>query len=96
MPRVYCPSETARVPSPQATSQLPTGAAALNHRSKNLAQDGSPQRVELHATALWHFDAAEWAPSTASLADIAVTHLQQEASIFLWSHFRQLLSRVES
>jgi hypothetical protein len=29
-------------------------------------------------------------------ADIAVTHLQQEASIFLWSHFRQLLGRVES
>jgi hypothetical protein len=28
--------------------------------------------------------------------DIAVTHLQQEASIFLWSHFRQLLGRVES
>jgi hypothetical protein len=29
-------------------------------------------------------------------ADIAVAHLQQEASIFLWSHFRQLLGRVES
>ena len=29
-------------------------------------------------------------------ADIAVTHLQLEASIFLWSHFRQLLGRVES
>ena len=29
-------------------------------------------------------------------ADIAVTHLQQEASIFLWSHFCQLLGRVES
>ena len=28
--------------------------------------------------------------------EIAVTHLQQEASIFLWSHFRQLLGRVES
>jgi hypothetical protein len=28
------------------------------------------------------------------LADIAVAHLQQEASIFLWSHFRQLLGRV--
>src|SRR5262249_7767388 len=32
--------------------------------------DGSPQRGLLHATTLWHFDAAEWAPSTASLADI--------------------------
>ena len=29
-------------------------------------------------------------------AHIAVAHLQQEASIFLWSHFRQLLGRVES
>jgi hypothetical protein len=33
--------------------------------------DGSPQRGLLHATTLWHFDAAEWAPSTASKADIA-------------------------
>src|SRR5215472_9803223 len=33
--------------------------------------DGSPQRGLLHATTLWHFDAAEWAPSTASLADIS-------------------------
>src|SRR6516165_2526256 len=32
--------------------------------------DGPPQRGSLHATTLWHFDAAEWAPSTASLADI--------------------------
>jgi hypothetical protein len=32
--------------------------------------DGSPQRGSLHATTLWHFDAAEWAPSTASKADI--------------------------
>src|SRR5262249_46759426 len=32
--------------------------------------DGSPQRGSLHATTLWHSDAAEWAPSTASIADI--------------------------
>src|SRR5262249_22963124 len=32
--------------------------------------DGSPQRGSLHATTLWHFDAAEWAPSTASITDI--------------------------
>jgi hypothetical protein len=32
--------------------------------------DGSPQRGLLHATTLWHFDAVEWAPSTASQADI--------------------------
>jgi hypothetical protein len=32
--------------------------------------DGSPQRGSLHATTLWHFDAAERAPSTASEADI--------------------------
>ena len=32
--------------------------------------DGSPQRGSLHATTLWHFDAAEWAPSTASLAPV--------------------------
>jgi hypothetical protein len=28
--------------------------------------DGSPQVVRFDATTLWHFDAAEWAPSTAS------------------------------
>src|SRR5262245_52090316 len=32
--------------------------------------DGSPQCGLLKATTLWHFDAAEWAPSTASKADI--------------------------
>jgi hypothetical protein len=32
--------------------------------------DGSPQVVHFDATTLWHFDAAEWAPSTASKADI--------------------------
>src|SRR5262249_44665359 len=32
--------------------------------------DGSPQRGSLHATTLWHSDAAEWAPSTASITDI--------------------------
>jgi hypothetical protein len=37
----------------------------------HLPMDGSPQRGSLHATTLWHFDAAEWAPSTASLADIS-------------------------
>jgi hypothetical protein len=28
--------------------------------------DGSPQVVRFDVTTLWHFDAAEWAPSTAS------------------------------
>jgi hypothetical protein len=28
--------------------------------------DGSPQVVRFDRTTLWHFDAAEWAPSTAS------------------------------
>jgi hypothetical protein len=28
--------------------------------------DGSPQVVRFDATTLWHLDAAEWAPSTAS------------------------------
>jgi hypothetical protein len=32
--------------------------------------DGSPQCGLLNATTLWHLDAAEWAPSTASFADI--------------------------
>jgi len=32
--------------------------------------DGSPQCGLLHATTLWHFDASERAPSTASKADI--------------------------
>jgi hypothetical protein len=35
--------------------------------------DGSPQRGSLHATTLWHFDAAERAPSTASKADMAAS-----------------------
>src|SRR6516164_4529099 len=30
--------------------------------------DGSPQVVRFDATTLWHFDAAEWAPSTASFS----------------------------
>jgi hypothetical protein len=30
--------------------------------------DGSPQVVGFDATTLWHLDAAEWAPSTASSA----------------------------
>jgi hypothetical protein len=34
--------------------------------------DGSPQRGSLHATTLWHSDAAEWAPSTASKADVTL------------------------
>ena len=29
--------------------------------------DGSPQVVRFDATTLWHLDAAEWAPSTASI-----------------------------
>jgi hypothetical protein len=32
--------------------------------------DGSPQVVRFDRTTLWHFDAAEWAPSTASKADM--------------------------
>src|SRR5262245_12240217 len=32
--------------------------------------DGSPQVVRFDATTLWHLDAAEWAPSTASIADL--------------------------
>jgi hypothetical protein len=28
--------------------------------------DGTPQVVRFDATTLWHLDAAEWAPSTAS------------------------------
>src|SRR5262249_31270673 len=31
--------------------------------------DGSPQVVRFDATTLWHLDAAEWAPSTASKAE---------------------------
>jgi hypothetical protein len=38
----------------------------------------------------------DWRVRFVPEADIAVAHLQQEASIFLWSHFRQLLGRVES
>jgi len=30
--------------------------------------DGSPQVARFDATTLWHLDAAEWAPSTASFA----------------------------
>ena len=30
--------------------------------------DGTPQVVRFDATTLWHLDAAEWAPSTASIA----------------------------
>src|SRR6266540_459918 len=32
--------------------------------------DGSPQVVRFDATTLWHLDAAEWAPSTASFTSI--------------------------
>jgi hypothetical protein len=34
--------------------------------------DGSPQVVRFDATTLWHLDAAEWAPSTASNSVVAV------------------------
>ena len=34
--------------------------------------DGSPQVVRFDAATLWHLDAAEWAPSTASFATIAL------------------------
>ena len=37
----------------------------------------------------------DWNVRFVPKVDIAVTHLQQEASIFLWSHFCQLLGRVE-
>src|SRR4029453_5746381 len=33
---------------------------------------GSPQVVRFDATTLWHLDAAEWAPSTASKADVTL------------------------
>jgi hypothetical protein len=32
--------------------------------------DGSPQVVRFDATTLWHLDAAEWAPSTASNSEV--------------------------
>jgi hypothetical protein len=37
--------------------------------------DGSPQVVRFDATTLWHVDAAEWAPSTASnsVSDVRCT-----------------------
>jgi hypothetical protein len=41
--------------------------------------DGSPQCGLLCTTTLWHFDAAERAPSTASKADIRV---QKGMSVF--------------
>jgi hypothetical protein len=30
--------------------------------------------VRFNATTLWHIDAAEWAPSTASLAEVTASH----------------------
>jgi hypothetical protein len=30
--------------------------------------DGTPQVVRFDVTTLWHLDAAEWAPSTASIS----------------------------
>src|SRR5215471_18492046 len=39
----------------------------------NLAHGRLPSVVRFDATTLWHFDAAEWAPSTASSADLART-----------------------
>jgi hypothetical protein len=57
----------------------PIGVHAVNLKNRlrdietdraNLAMDGSPQVVRFDATTLWHFDAAGWAPSTASKADI--------------------------
>src|SRR5262245_24188453 len=38
--------------------------------------DGSPQVVRFDATTLWHLDAAEWAPSTASKAALVSCRLQ--------------------
>src|SRR5580704_15327178 len=32
--------------------------------------DGSPHSGSLNATTLWHIDAVEWAPSTASIASV--------------------------
>jgi len=38
--------------------------------------DGSPQVVRFDATTLWHSDAAEWAPSTASKAEKVKTSVR--------------------
>src|SRR5262249_44476781 len=43
--------------------------------------DGSPQVVRFDATTLWHFDAAEWAPSTASKAARTISAGSQPTSV---------------
>src|SRR6478752_7108230 len=40
--------------------------------------DGSPQVVRFDATTLWHLDAAEWAPSTASNPVLATTSADRQ------------------
>jgi hypothetical protein len=48
--------------------------------------DGSPQVVRFDATTLWHLDAAEWAPSTASFtsAQEAEALLGRPPGLPLW------------
>jgi len=60
--------------------------------------DGSPQRGSLHATTLWHFDAAEWAPSTASLADIGARprHVRFTTKSGRWNRPAYYLRRTNS
>ena len=48
--------------------------------------DGSPQVVRFDETTLWHFDAAEWAPSTASFASGAAGTMQRPMSALLRKH----------
>src|SRR5262245_30446759 len=50
--------------------------------------DGTPHVVRFDATTLWHLDAAEWAPSTASFASIALRTRVRLAPDF--GHVRQL------
>jgi hypothetical protein len=40
--------------------------------------DGSPHVVRFDATTLWHFHAAEWAPSTASNRDHPITSTERQ------------------
>src|SRR5215510_1010299 len=42
--------------------------------------DGTPQVVRFDATTLWHLDAAEWAPSTASLTTEEVEAIRSSMS----------------
>jgi len=42
--------------------------------------DGTPQVVRFDVTTLWHLDAAEWAPSTASIAAEMIGAMQRPMS----------------